>query len=80
MLAFTYIHPELTHFGGGGSGISGDTVETNAQGIPYRALDIRVRYEVGIADLRIALDVTNRSHSDGAVDLAWTLGADFADV
>ena len=55
VLAFTFIHPELTHFGGG-SGTSRDTVETNARGIPYRALDVRVPREVGIAELRVALE------------------------
>jgi len=33
VLAFTYIYPELTEFGGGGSGQSGDEVSTDADGI-----------------------------------------------
>jgi hypothetical protein len=41
-LAFTYIYPELTEFGGGGSGQSGDEVSTDADGIPHRALSLRV--------------------------------------
>src|SRR2546423_10854115 len=46
MLAFTYVHPELSEYGGGGSGQAGDDVPTNKQGIPQRALAIRTSYLV----------------------------------
>ena len=41
LLGFTYIYPELTEFGGGGSGQSGDDLSTDAEGIPHRALSLR---------------------------------------
>jgi hypothetical protein len=44
VLAFTYVYPELTEFGGGGSGQSGDDVSTDAEGIPHRALSLRATY------------------------------------
>ncbi|NUQ20922.1 MAG: hypothetical protein HOQ09_08165 [Gemmatimonadaceae bacterium] len=59
-LHFDHVHPEMHSFGGG-SGQSGDDVKTDAHGIPYRALDVRVRYELGVAELRVALAITNRS-------------------
>ena len=80
VLHFDYVHPEMQSFGGGGSGQSGDTVETDEHGIPYRALDLRVRYELGIAQLRVSLEMTNRSQRPVSVDLGWTLDADFADI
>jgi glycogen debranching enzyme len=80
VLHFDYVHPELHSFGGGGSGQSGDDLETDDHGIPYRALDVRVRYELGIAELRVALAVTNRAQREVSFDVGWTLVADFADI
>ncbi|MGH7718989.1 MAG: glycogen debranching N-terminal domain-containing protein [Gemmatimonadaceae bacterium] len=79
-LAFCYVHPELSEFGGGGSGESQGEIATDEHGIPYRALDLRVRYEVGIASLHIRLKIANRSERQLHVELSWTLGADFADI
>lgn len=79
-LHFDYVHPEMHSFGGGGSGQSGDDVKTDAHGIPYRALDVRLRYELGIAELRVALEVTNRSQRAVSFEIAWQLDADFADI
>lgn len=79
-LHFDYVHPEMHSFGGGGSGQSGDQVVTNDRGIPFRALDVRVRYELGIAELRISLEVTNRAQREVAFDVGWALDADFADI
>ena len=53
-LAFTYIYPELTEFGGGGSGQSGDDVSTDAEGIPHRALSLRATYALSIAGLTVS--------------------------
>ena len=50
-LAFTCIYPELTEFGGGGSGQSGDDVSEDADGIPHRALSLRVVQMVSIGGL-----------------------------
>lgn len=80
VLRFDYVHPEMRSFGGGGSGQSGDDVQTDDHGIPYRALDVQVRYEVLHASLRVRLTVTNRSQRPVAVDVGWDLDADFADL
>jgi len=79
-LAFNYVHPEFTQFGGGGSGESQGEVPTDGHGVPHRALDVRVRYEVEVASLHISLMITNRSRRDIAVEQSWTLDADFADI
>jgi glycogen debranching enzyme len=79
-LTFNYVHPELTEFGGGGSAESEGEVTTDEHAIPHRALDLRVRYEVGVASLRVALTITNRSMREVGVELEWTVDADFADI
>jgi glycogen debranching enzyme len=79
-LRFDYVHPELGTFGGGGSAQSGDDLATDAHGMPFRALDVRARYEVGIAGLRVALEITNRSRAAVSFELGWRLDADFADL
>lgn len=79
-LRFDYVHPELDTFGGGGSGASGDDVATDAHGIPFRALDLQARYELGLDDLVVTLEVTNRSQVTVSLDIAWQLDADFADI
>jgi glycogen debranching enzyme len=80
ILHFDYVHPEMHTFGGGGSGQSADEVQVDEHGTPYRALDIRVRYELGIAELRVLLEITNRSQREVSVDFGWTFDADFADI
>lgn len=79
-LDFVFVHPERTRFGGGGSGQSGDEVETDAHGIPYRALDLRLSYRVRIASLEVSLTIANGSDREAEVLLAWFLSADFADL
>lgn len=78
-LRFNYAHPELTSFGGGGSGQSGDQVTTDARGIPHRALDLRLETRVGVAGLDVTLTVANRSGRVVDLTVGWTLDADFAD-
>jgi glycogen debranching enzyme len=80
VLEFTFNHPELTAFGGGGSGQSGDDVTTDAHGLPHRALDLRVSCSVGMASLRIELRVANRSAREITCCIGWALDADFADI
>ena len=80
VLAFNYVHPELTQFGGGGSGASRDELTTDEHGIPHRSLDLRVRHEVGVASLRTTLIIANRSPLPVAIEVAWHLAADFADI
>jgi glycogen debranching enzyme len=79
-LALNFVHPEIKAPGGGGTGQSGDEEVLDARGIPERSLDILLAYHVGIAELTIALAVTNRGLRPIEVDVAWTLGADFADI
>src|SRR4051812_43211534 len=50
-LHFAYVYPELTEFGGGGTGVSQDDVSRDAHGIPHRAIDLTLAYRVGIASL-----------------------------
>jgi glycogen debranching enzyme len=74
------VHPEMTEFGGGGSGQSGDAVGRDEHGIPYRALDLRLSYRVGPSFLEAWLTVANRSREEVRCDLSWSLDADFADL
>ncbi|PYR92025.1 MAG: hypothetical protein DMF84_14695 [Acidobacteria bacterium] len=80
VLAFTYIYPELTEFGGGGSGQSGDEVSTDAHGIPHRALSLRAAYMVGVAGFTVALTISNHSTRRIETQITWNLDADFADI
>src|SRR5256885_14400344 len=47
-LELVYVHPELSEFGGGGSGQSGDAVAVDEHGVPFRALDLRVTYRARV--------------------------------
>jgi glycogen debranching enzyme len=77
---FSFVHPEMRRFGGGGSGQAGDEVDRDPHGLPYRALDLLVSYRVGVASLEISLLVANRSREEVAFELTCVLGADFADL
>jgi len=79
-LALTFVHPEITEPGGGGTGQAGDEEGTDAHGIPERSLDVRLSYRVGITELSIALVVVNRARRPLTCELAFNLGADFADI
>ena len=79
-LAFLFNHPEMTSFGGGGSGQSGDEITTDEHGIPHRVLDVRLGYTVGVASLEGTVTVTNRSQRCIEFTLGWAIGADFADI
>ena len=80
VLRFDYVHPEISEFGGGGTGQSGHEAPVDARGIPARSLDLSVRYDIGIAELRASLAITNRARQPVRVELGWTLDADFADL
>jgi glycogen debranching enzyme len=79
-LTLTYVHPEITEPGGGGTGQAGDEEGVDARGIPERSLDVRLSYRVGVADLDIQLEITNRARRPLRFEVAWTLGADYADI
>lgn len=79
-LRFDYVYPEMHTFGGGGSGQSGDEVQCDEHGIPYRALDLRLWYEVGIAGLQVTLEMANRTQREVSFALGFAIEADFADI
>jgi glycogen debranching enzyme len=79
-LDFVLVYPERTTFGGGGSGQSGDEIERDEHGIPFRSFDLRLSLQVGAAGLTVSLLLTNRALEALEIDVAWVLGADFADI
>ena len=79
-LTFNFVHPEITNPGGGGTGQSGDEEVVNAAGIPERSLDISLSYQIEIAALQVVLTIANRARQQIDVELAWDLGADYADI
>jgi glycogen debranching enzyme len=79
-LGFTYVYPELTEFGGGGSGQSDDQRSTDADGVPHRSLSLRAEYNVGLSGLVVSLTISNHSTQPITADVAWELDADFADI
>jgi glycogen debranching enzyme len=79
-LRFLYVYPEVTSYGGGGSGQSGDDVARNAVGIPQRALLIETIYGVTPGALRVRADVVNVSRERVTCELSVELDADFADI
>lgn len=79
-LSFAYIHPEIEAPGGGGTGQSDDGEHTDAAGLPERALDLHLTYQLHAAALRVTLAVTNRSRRPVSAQLTCALDADFADL
>lgn len=79
-LALTFVHPEIKHPGGGGTGQSDDDAPPDAHGIPERSIDIRLDYRVGVSALDVALRLTNRARIPVRFELSWDLGADYADI
>jgi glycogen debranching enzyme len=79
-LAFTYVYPELTEFGGGGSGQSGDAVSVDPDGVPHRGLSLRVDHTVMLTGLTIALTVSNHATRRVECEVSWSVDADFADI
>jgi glycogen debranching enzyme/short-subunit dehydrogenase len=71
-LEFTYVYPEKE---GGGSDRGGEH-----RGVRYGNLDLRLRYHVHPCGLLATLWVTNHWQERVAVDVAWVLSADFADM
>jgi glycogen debranching enzyme len=79
-IAFTFVYPEITNPGGGGSGQSGDEEGVDPDGLPERSLDLRLVYRVRAATLEIDLTVANRARRPLSFDLAVSVDADFADI
>jgi glycogen debranching enzyme len=79
-LAMVLAYPELTHFGGGGTDVSDDTTWCDAHGVPQRAIDIRLAHRVSPASLAATAVLTNRASRPVALEVAWEVDADFADI
>ena len=77
---FTYVHPEITQPGGGGTGQSGDEEGVDAHGLPDRALDIHVSCTAAVTGLKIVIGITNRHRAELSFDLRCVVDADFADI
>ncbi|HEX6201666.1 MAG TPA: glycogen debranching N-terminal domain-containing protein, partial [Thermoanaerobaculia bacterium] len=73
----SFVYPEAEEVGGGGSG-SGGSGERH--GVPTRGLDLFLGWRVRPASIELTLRLTSRWRDDLEVDLAWALGADFADL
>jgi glycogen debranching enzyme len=80
VLGFTFNHPELAEFGGGGTGQSNDAETTDAHGLQHRGLVIRSSSVVTAAGLRVSLHLTNHSRKAMEFKVAWEIDADFADI
>jgi glycogen debranching enzyme len=79
-LRFAYVYPELTMFGGGGSGQSTDEQSTDGHGIAHRSIDILVTHRVGAASLDTDVEITNRGRHEVSIAVTIALDADFADI
>src|SRR3954470_12345918 len=79
-LEFSYVYPEITTYGGGGSGQSGDDQPRDARDLPQRGLLVNVEYRVRPASLIITTRITNVSRETLACELQWSMRADFADI
>lgn len=79
-LSFTYVHPEISEPGGGGTGQAGDEEKTDHDGIPERSIDVRVTYTVrpGLLDVRATF--TNRSRRPVRFVASWDVDWDFTDI
>jgi glycogen debranching enzyme len=79
-LSFAYIYPELSSPGGGGTGQSDDQEHLSSGGLPERALDVQLLYNLHATYLHITVTVANRSRRRVEATCALSLDADFADL
>ncbi len=79
-LAFGFVHPELAAGAGGGSGIAGREDRRDPRGLPWRALELLVRYQVEFASFESSIHLANRAPEPVTIEAAWRLDADFADL
>jgi glycogen debranching enzyme len=80
LLEFTYVYPEITDGGGGGTGQSGDDEVISSDGLPERSLDITVSYRLAPGRLDIVVHVTNHARQSLSFDAGCVIDADFADI
>ncbi|HEX7122699.1 MAG TPA: glycogen debranching N-terminal domain-containing protein [Gemmatimonadaceae bacterium] len=79
-LGSTYVHPELEHFGGGGTGSADGQFGRHRSGIPYRALALRLELHVEVTGLEVTLIVASHAGEDVECEVAWIVDADFLDL
>lgn len=79
-VSFSYVYPELTRFGGGGSGQSGDEESTDEDGVPHRLLPVHLVYSVRSSGLDVDLWIANHARRDVSCDAAIEVNADFIDI
>ncbi|HET9604834.1 MAG TPA: glycogen debranching N-terminal domain-containing protein [Gemmatimonadales bacterium] len=79
-LRYTYVHPEIESPDGGGSGQADDGESLDADGLPFRSLDLLLTHEVKVASLLTTLTIGNHADEPVRLRLAWILQADFADL
>src|SRR3954452_23509206 len=58
-IGLTFVYPEISQPGGGGTGQSGDEEGVDADGIPERSLAIRLLYRDRVAQLDVEVKVAN---------------------
>jgi hypothetical protein len=66
--------------GGGGTGQSRDEEKTGPDGIPERAVVVRIRSRVRAGWLDERTVIANRARQPADVNLSWTLDSDFTDI
>jgi glycogen debranching enzyme len=74
-LEYSYIYPPVEARGGGGSGSGGSG---SRYGIPFRGMDLDLRFVVRPSGFEAVLLLTNRWSELLEVDVAWELSADYA--
>jgi glycogen debranching enzyme len=79
-LAFSYAHPELTVFGGGGTGQSDEEESRDQHGLAHRSLTVNVVYAVEPRGLIVNVAIANHARRAISCDAAIDLGADFIDI
>lgn len=79
-LTFSFVYPEITQPGGGGTGQAGDEEGVDADGLPERSLDIRLTHTVRVASLDSVLTIANRARRRLTFELTCAFDADFADI
>ena len=79
-LRFSSVYPELTVFGGGGTGQSGDEESTDEHGIPHRSLVVDVDYTVQCTGVVMLLTIANHARRAITGDASIAVGADFVDI
>lgn len=73
----SFLYPPVESRGGGGSGSGGSSVR---HGVPARGLDLFASWRVRPASLELVVRLTARWQEEVAVETAWELGTDFADI